>query len=184
MLLTGTSRKVNLLSSCISFQVYYILSPILVFRLIPKSTWNIIACRRLSVVSEFTCIDLTHNFLILFLTFSFQSLLSAVVHNRPDNPVEFLQECLEVAKQNEDLRWNSFLHVQDKTKKNSQTTQTGQFDKVFDTELDATSNGWKDSPSVISIMLESEIAHCFCYISFLYSLYNIYFFGIVQQCLI
>ncbi|KAL9988394.1 hypothetical protein ACROYT_G002832 [Oculina patagonica] len=71
----------------------------------------------------------------------FESLLTAVVHNRPDDPVVFLQECLEVAKQNEDLRWNSFLHVQDKTNKSSQTTQTGQFDKVFDTELETTTNG-------------------------------------------
>ena len=92
-------------------------------------------------MSESTCIDLSRNFFFLFLTLSYQSLLTAVVHNRPDNPVEFLQECLEVAKQNEDLRWNSFLHVQDRTKKSSQTTQTGQFEKVFDTELEATLNG-------------------------------------------
>ncbi|KAJ7339372.1 hypothetical protein OS493_005766 [Desmophyllum pertusum] len=71
----------------------------------------------------------------------FESLLTAVVHNRPDDPVNFLQECLEVAKQKEDLQWNSFLHVQDKSNKSSQTTQTGLFDKVFDTEVDTTSNG-------------------------------------------
>ncbi|XP_029185011.2 adenylate kinase isoenzyme 5-like [Acropora millepora] len=68
----------------------------------------------------------------------FESLLTAVVHNRPEDPVQFLQECLETAKQNTDLRWNSFIHVRDKKRKSSHTG--GQFDKVFDTELDSTLN--------------------------------------------
>lgn len=84
----------------------------------------------------------------------FESLLTAVVHNRPENPVEFLQECLEIAKQNEDLRWNSFLEVQSRTNKSSQTT--GQFDKVFNTELETTPSDWtwkikRDSKSYLFI---------------------------------
>ncbi|CAH3022475.1 unnamed protein product [Porites evermanni] len=72
----------------------------------------------------------------------FESLLTALVHNRPEDPVVFLQECLETAKQSEDLRWNSFLHVQGKSNKSkSSQTTAGQFDKVFDTELDTPING-------------------------------------------
>lgn len=91
--------------------------------------------------------------------FSFQSLLTAVVHNRPENPVEFLQECLAIAKQNKDLRWNSFLEVQSRTNKSSQTIE--QFDKVFDTEVETKSSGWtrkieKDAESYLFISFYYE----------------------------
>ena len=69
----------------------------------------------------------------------FQSLLTALIHHRPEEPISFMKMCLDKAKQEKTIRWDSFLGIiGDKQNKNFQAAvDIGTLEKVFNTELDA-----------------------------------------------
>ena len=67
-----------------------------------------------------------------------RSLLTALVHHRPEEPIQFLQTCLDKAKDEKTVTWDSFLNVvDDKKNKSSQANvDIGALEKLFDAELD------------------------------------------------
>ena len=47
-----------------------------------------------------------------------QSLLTALLYRRPEDPIEYMEKCMQKAKQSQSLEWDSFLEInsQDKGK--------------------------------------------------------------------
>ncbi|XP_001621997.2 adenylate kinase isoenzyme 5 [Nematostella vectensis] len=68
----------------------------------------------------------------------FESMLTGLVHNQPEDPVDFLQQCLQKVKENRNgVKWDSFLRLDDKQSKLLQTDEKiSNFDKIFDTEAE------------------------------------------------
>ena len=40
-----------------------------------------------------------------------QSLLTGLLYRRPENPLEYMEKCMQEAKQTKSLTWDSFLDV-------------------------------------------------------------------------
>ena len=50
-------------------------------------------------------------------------MMTALLYNRPDDPVEFLDQCIKKAKETRNIKWDSFLDVSE-TKSSSKTEST------------------------------------------------------------
>ena len=66
--------------------------------------------------------------------FAFQSLTVGLLHNKPDDPLNFVQDCLHSVQGQKpsEIRWNSFQDkVQTKSDETSPKTGTDTFFSVF-----------------------------------------------------
>ena len=69
----------------------------------------------------------------------FQSLLTALLYKRPENPVEYIEKCLQTAKITKNLEWDSFLDIAYPEKGNSNEAKLkedvkGAYEMIFKTE--------------------------------------------------
>ncbi|XP_031550081.1 adenylate kinase isoenzyme 5-like [Actinia tenebrosa] len=64
----------------------------------------------------------------------FESLVTGLVHNRPEDPVSFMEQCLQRVKQKKEIKWDSFLSLDDEKEDKSAQTDAKNFEKLFQTE--------------------------------------------------